>query len=58
MVCGISGTNSSFRVEWRTAGGGLISVFQEFFASIKKTFILVTELSFWGLDIGLTFHGV
>ena len=53
MAHRISGTNSSFRVEWRTAGKVLISIFQEFSSSINKAFILAG-----GLDAGLSFYGV
>ena len=50
---GVFGTGSGFRVGWRTAGGGgggLISVFGKFSASIGKTFTLA-----WRLGAGLSF---
>ena len=51
----VSGVGSGFRVGWRTAGGGgggVISVFQGFFASIGGIFGLV------GMVAGLLFYGV
>ena len=50
---GIFETNSSFRVEWRAAGKGLIAIFWGFFASFSKIFILEG-----GLDTGLSFYWV
>ena len=50
---GIFETNSSFRVEWRAAGEGLIAIFWGFFASFSKIFILEG-----GLDTGLSFYWV
>ena len=37
-------TNSSFHLKWRENERSLISVFQEFSASVKKTFILAVRL--------------
>ena len=48
---GIFETNSSYRVKWGTAGG-VVSVFQEFSASIGKAFILARALG-----AGLAFYG-
>ena len=33
---GVFGAGCGIRVGWRTAGGGLVSVFQGFFANISK----------------------
>ena len=52
VIRGIFVAGSGFRVGGRTAGGGLISVFQGFFASIGEIFILAgrlgARLSFYG----------
>ena len=48
IIHGIFATNSSFRVKAH-CGKSLISVFQEFFASINEIFILV-----WGLGTRLS----
>ena len=42
---GISGAGSGFRVGWRTAGRGLISIFEEFSCSFSRTFILAGRLA-------------
>ena len=46
------GASSTFRVEWRTAGKGLITVFRDFFSTIGGAFILAG-----GLGAGLSFCG-
>ena len=48
----ISGTNSSFRAEWRTAGKVSSSIFRKFSSSINKAFILAGRLG-----AGLSFYG-
>ena len=45
-------TRYSFRVGWRTAGKGLIAVFQDFFASLNKILIFAG-----GMGTGLSFYG-
>ena len=49
---GIFGAGYSFRVGWRTAGKGLIAVFQDFFASLNKILIFAG-----GMGTGLSFYG-
>ena len=51
MAHGIFETGSGYRVKWDTAGG-VVSVFQEFSASIGKAFILARALG-----AGLAFYG-
>ena len=51
MAHGIFETGSGHRVKWDTAGG-VVSVFQEFSASIGKAFILARALG-----AGLAFYG-
>ena len=53
MARGLFGTGSSFRVGWRTVGGGWICVFRDFSAGIGKGFILAGVLGG-----GLSFCGV
>ena len=43
----VFGTHSSFRVGWRTAGGGFISVLQGFSASFSGAFISAGALGTW-----------
>ena len=51
MAHSVFETDSSYRVGWGTAGG-VVSVFQEFSASIGKAFILARALG-----AGLAFYG-
>ena len=50
---GVSRAGCGFRVGWRTAGGGLISIFRGFSSSVGGACILAG-----GLGAGLSFYGV